>query len=106
MMQKSLHEKRVNAGEKGAEARWRSGGEISSSTKAKLSEAGKKGARAQPREAKVRGGKRGAEVRWGEGGSGISDETRKKLSEAGKKGAKAQPREAKVRGGKNSRRRE
>jgi general stress protein YciG len=57
-MQKSMHEKRVSAGEKGAEARWRSGGELSLSTRQKLSEAGKKGARAQPREAKVKGGER------------------------------------------------
>ena len=57
-MQRSTHEKRVIAGEKGAEARWRSGEEISSSTRDKLSEAGRKGARAQPREAKVKGGER------------------------------------------------
>ncbi len=104
-MQRSTHERRVSAGEKGAEIRWRSGGEISSSTRDKLSEAGRKGAMAQPREAKVKGGERGAEARWGEGGTGISDETRRKLSEAGRKGARAQPREAKVKGGERSRRR-
>ena len=57
-MQRSTHERRVSAGEKGAEIRWRSGGEISSSTRDKLSEAGRKGAVAQPREAKVKGGER------------------------------------------------
>ena len=41
------------------------GKEISPETKEKLSMAGKKGAAAEPREAKVKGGKRSAEERWG-----------------------------------------
>jgi hypothetical protein len=56
MAQRTTHEKRVKAGEKGAEARWSRGSEISESTREKLSRAGRKGAEAQPREAKVRGG--------------------------------------------------
>ena len=52
-------EAKVKGGERGAEARWGEGGTgISDETRRKLSEAGRKGARAQPREAKVKGGER------------------------------------------------
>jgi general stress protein YciG len=67
-MEKSTHEKRVEAGRKGGEAphecRGREcthpshkSGSSGESTHEKLSEAGKKGAAAQPHEAKVKGGK-------------------------------------------------
>jgi general stress protein YciG len=69
--ERSLHEKRVDAGRAGGEAphecrgrecthpshKKESSSSSSESTHEKLSEAGKKGAAAQPHEAKVKGGK-------------------------------------------------
>ncbi|NLI73837.1 MAG: hypothetical protein GX369_03575 [Euryarchaeota archaeon] len=70
MPERSLHEKRVEAGRKGGlaehECRGREcthpshqqeGGEEEKSTREKLSEAGRKGAEAQPKEAKAKGGR-------------------------------------------------